>query len=119
MIQTDMTFSQALRLGSTLVTQYKRARHPNLGYACALGAAEVSVSSDAKYQASDIWPILTTKQLDPITMQRHQMDFIVVSLNDDSGWTFNQIADWAEKIEQSEAAKLIPQEATEQELVTA
>jgi hypothetical protein len=121
-----MKLSEAMRLGATLAPQIKGIRHTIEGGACALGQSELAVGqkykfdrygkvdttciSDGSYRCAEVyWTILDTATRHPIHGRELKVAYIIADLNNDYGWTTNQIADWVETQENAmEQAKSLP-----------
>lgn len=106
-----MKLSAAIRAGSQLTEQVKVVylqEDPETGKicgACAMGAAWVGLHGVEKrgipYVSAELtshWPeIAQARHPHPVTGNPVSLYYSIVTLNDDHGWTREQIADWLEK----------------------
>ena len=112
-----MKLSEAIRLGAMMKPKGD-GHFEQAGRTCALGAAMDAVglldaASDIALNIRDVYgkhfPVLRSLVRHPdsrMGVVQWRLDAVIVDLNDDCGWTREQIADWVEQIEcQHEAAK--------------
>jgi hypothetical protein len=111
---STLRLSEAIRLGA-MMKPPARGVMGGAGGTCAIGAAADAIGHlhDREFRNawdafSQVWPILGVQTFGPSDTWtgRRKVKFhvrsIILSLNDDDGWTREQIADWVESIERSQ-----------------
>lgn len=103
-----MRLSEAIREGCKYGRQIFGTRHGyGDGSSCALGAGENGVAGLAletsalftQFHAEDIWPMLRTEQVNPVTKNFQHMNWVIADLNNDCLWSREAIAEWVETVE--------------------
>ena len=96
-----MKLSDAIRLGAMLKPQGRGCLEMN-GHSCALGAALDAIGHLGHQYGGQIlrehWPYLETEVCGPLRLMG-RLYRVIVDLNDDHGWTREQIADWVATVE--------------------
>jgi hypothetical protein len=100
---------EAIRLGSMLRPQGIDFFMKD-GRSCAFGAALEAVgvefdSGSPRETPLNVWPWLLGMATDPTTGLSEPLCRIIPDLNNEHGWTREQIADWLEPIEEAYLAK--------------
>jgi hypothetical protein len=127
-----MKLSEAMRRGSMMGPQIAWKLFGPDDSSCAMGAAFKGVGISSKGTVFDligigyqIFPILQVHPAPPVPLHPCPVDWctaktdtmwsIIVDLNNNHGWTREQIADWVETIErQHEPEQSAPAQASEQ-----
>lgn len=110
-----MKLSEAIRLGSMLHPQGRKAFFAPSGATCALGAAlsaighSASVVTDSQMydDLRERWPVLNVRVNQPHNTKADSFPlmYVIEDLNDVSDWTREQIADFVEAVEVREAKR--------------
>jgi hypothetical protein len=102
--------SDAIRLGAMTTRQafnsyFVTDASGEVQKTCAIGAAAFAVGYvftpgyDCIPSVLRRWPILNTKQFDPVEKRARILVSVIVDLNDEHHWSRGQIADWVATIE--------------------
>jgi hypothetical protein len=102
-----MKLSEAIRLGSMLKPQLTNALFISGGKSCALGAALDAIGQkvrdfDGFGAVEAAFPICLIRIKHPNEPRTYDLDEVIADLNDNHGWTREQIADWVEAIEHAQ-----------------
>jgi hypothetical protein len=96
-----MRLSEAIRLGSMLKPQGFAIDYRTT---CAIQAALEAIGKVGTPYAfvMDHWPWVSREETNPVSGEVTRVWSIIRELNDDRGWTREQIADWVESLERAQ-----------------
>lgn len=114
---SEMKLSEAIRLGSMLAPKGVGVLVDVDGHTCALGAACDAVSVRIRIGQRGVnnatfkrWPILRMLVAPPVPdlagRKRVSVSVAIQTLNDQSGWSRERIADWIETLEAAHQPKV-------------